>query len=289
LELQAEKTYNPSRRCTVLTTLYATDDPDLWEIALDSVLGESAPDIEVSIHLCVDGPLPERLESVLARRAPQIGLIVRNEVNLGLAKSLNRLIDTLTDEDYVFRMDADDVSLPGRFRTQIKWLEDHPEADLVGCQVMDIDDDGAELSLRVFPCSPRNAKNLLVKQNPVLHPTWCMRRTLFDDPEIRYPEAFLTEDLAFLVLMAERGRSFGNTLEVLFQWRTGSAFFRRRSSFRRGWTELVWYARAVAAVKGRFSPHMVYPVIRLLLRCLPAEAVKAIYRSGLRARLSGGR
>jgi GT2 family glycosyltransferase len=282
LEHQVKNTHNSRVKCAVITTLYKTDDPDLWVKALRSVLGEAGPDLDVAVHLCVDGPIPEKLEAVLRENSADIRKIVRNDVNRGLAVSLNRLIETMDDVDYVFRMDADDISLPGRFRAQIRWLEEHPLAWLVGCQATDIDDDGTPLGDRDFPCHPKDAKNLLVKQNPVLHPTFCMRRELLADPDIRYPEAHLTEDLAFLVRMAEKGYVFGNSPERLFQWRTGSAFFRRRSSLKRGWTEFIWYARAVRAVKGPFSPHMVFPVARLLLRCLPPGTMKALYRSGLR-------
>lgn len=282
-----ENTQNSSIKCVVLTTLYKSDDPNLWVKALDGVLGEAGPDLDVAVHLCIDGPIPLALKEFVHDQAHRIEKIVSNKSNLGLAASLNRLIDGLDDADYVFRMDADDISLPGRFRAQIRWLEAHPGAWLVGCQATDIDDDGTPIADRDFPCAPEDAKNLIMRQMPILHPTFCMRRALLDDPDIRYPEAFLTEDLAFLVQMAEKGYAFGNIPERLFQWRTGSAFFRRRSSLKRGWTEMIWYARAVRAVKGSFSPRMAFPVARLLLRCLPAGAVKAVYRTGLREALAG--
>lgn len=286
--MQSENTKNSPPACAVLTTLYRSDDLAQWHSALDSVIAQKNDGLDVRIYLCVDGPIPESHESALFHRRNDIYCIVQNEKNLGLAESLNRLIDRLEDEDFVFRMDGDDLSLPGRFKAQIDWLQAHSGVDLVGCQAMDIDDFGNPLMPRSYPVDAENAKNLLTRQNPVLHPTFCMRRSLLKDPDIRYPKAYLTEDLAFLVLMAERGYSFGNIPQRLFQWRTGSGFFRRRSSFKRALAELIWYSRAVWAVKGPASSHWVFPFARFVLRCLPTHLVQSVYRTSLRDRMARG-
>ena len=284
--MQCENEKNHILTCAVLTTLYRSDDISQWHAALDSVLYQKKDGLDVRIYLCVDGPVPETHEAALFQRSGDIFKILRNEKNLGLAESLNRLIESLGDEDFVFRMDGDDLSLPGRFRAQISWLQEHSGVDLVGCQALDIDDAGAPLRVRNYPVAAKSAKNLLTRQNPVLHPTFCMRRSLLKDPAIRYPKAYLTEDLAFLVLMAERGYAFGNIPQRLFQWRTGAAFFKRRSSVRRALAELVWYGRAVWAVKGAATHHWAFPALRFALRCLPTGMVQSIYKTGMRDRMA---
>lgn len=286
--MQCENAKDWPISCAVLTTLYRSDDLEQWNAALDSVLAQKKDGLDVRIYLCVDGPIPESHESALFHRRDDLFCVVQNEKNLGLAESLNRLIDRLGGEDFVFRMDGDDISLPGRFRAQIAWLQDHSGVDLVGCQAMDIDDRGNPVMPRSYPVEAQTAKNLLTRQNPVLHPTFCMRRSLLRDPEIRYPKAYLTEDLAFLVLMAERGYAFGNIPQRLFQWRTGAGFFRRRTSFKRAVAELVWYGRAVWAVKGPLTSHWVFPLIRFGMRCLPTQMVKSIYKTGMRERMARG-
>ncbi len=35
--------------------------------------------------------------------------IIKNKYNMGLAKTLNKLIEVLEDEEYIFRIDADDI------------------------------------------------------------------------------------------------------------------------------------------------------------------------------------
>jgi len=261
-------------------TIYKSDPVDLWELALDSLLSQA--EVELRIYVCADGPLTEGQEVLLSRRARSLYRVVRNSTNLGLAASLNRLIDELEDEVVVFRMDGDDIALPGRCVTQAGYLQAHPEVALVGCQAWDISDDGAVLGERSFPVEAEACRRLLARQNPVLHPTYCMRRDMLRDPTVRYPQAYLTEDLAFLVILAEKGVRFANVPERLFQWRTGAKFFARRSSLRRARAELTWYARAVRAVHGPFSLAMAYPLIRFAIRCLPGPVVVWLYRLKLR-------
>lgn len=266
--------------CAVLTTIYKSDPVDLWELALDSLLSQAGVDLR--IYVCADGPLTDAQEALLSRRADSLYRLIRNPKNLGLAASLNRLIDELEDEEFVFRMDGDDISLPGRCEAQVRYLQANPDVALVGCQAWDISDDGAVLGERSFPVDPAACRKLLARQNPVLHPTYCLRREVLRDPGVRYPEAYLTEDLAFLVVLAEKGVGFANIPERLFQWRTGANFFARRSSLRRARAELTWYGRAVRAVQGPYSLANAYPLIRFAIRCLPGPLVVWVYRLKLR-------
>src|SRR4051794_15110701 len=100
----------------VLMGLYSRDDPEYFDRALLSVLNQKLPDDHVlHLYLGIDGPLPASLEAVIARHASRIYRVSRSAENVGLARTLNRLIQDREDESFFFRMDADDESLPGRF------------------------------------------------------------------------------------------------------------------------------------------------------------------------------
>jgi glycosyltransferase involved in cell wall biosynthesis len=60
--------------------------------------------------------------------------VMANEVNIGVARSLNRLLDNC-DSPLVARMDADDIDLPWRYLTEIQGLAFH-RADLVFATVV---------------------------------------------------------------------------------------------------------------------------------------------------------
>lgn len=266
----------------VLMTLYEKDDPGHFETAVASIEAQDTATADIRIYLCIDGPLRPCREDWIAANNARFFKILRNPVNLGLASSLNTLIENLGTEDLVFRMDGDDISLPDRFRKQADYLQDHPTIALVGCQAHDMDEYGNRTEIRMFATDPDAVADLLYRMTPVLHPTFCMRRSILRDPKIRYPMAHLTEDLAFLITLVRQGHAIANHPDILFHWRTGPDFFARRSSVRRGSVELVWFTRALWLRKGVFTFHYIFPLMRFGLRCIPNAIMRLIYRSGLR-------
>jgi hypothetical protein len=74
-------------------------------------------------------------------------------------------------------MDADDVSHPHRFTTQIAFLERHPEIALVGSGARFIDDrNGALVMYYVPPLTHDEIRKALYFNNCFVHPTWLWRR-----------------------------------------------------------------------------------------------------------------
>lgn len=114
-------------RITILTTVY-NGAAHLQE-ALDSVRAQEYADYE---HLIVDDGSTDTTPELLARAAaadPRV-VIMRNETNRGIAASANRGL-TLARCEYVARLDADDVTLPGRFTKEVALLDADPSAVLV--------------------------------------------------------------------------------------------------------------------------------------------------------------
>lgn len=274
------------RPVAVLITLHIRDDLALFERALRSIEAQETGR-EVRIHLGCDGPLTPGQEAWLHSNGHRFHRIERTAACRGLAAALNRLIDGLEEEEFVFRMDGDDISLPGRFARQIALLEEDRGLSLAGAQAEDIDDEGRVLGPRRFPTGPREIRAALHRANPVLHPSICFRRAIFSDPRVRYPQAHLCEDLALLVALHALGHRAANHPEVLLQWRTGAGFYRRRRDPRRGLAEMTWHFRALRLDHARLTPRAIYPLMRLLLRLLPAGVVERLYRSGLRAAVLG--
>ena len=52
-------------------------------------------------------------------------------------------------------MDSDDISLPDRIEKQICFLNEHPEIDVVGGAINEIDEEGCEsVNTFVYPATP---------------------------------------------------------------------------------------------------------------------------------------
>ncbi len=266
----------------VLMTLHRGDSIAYLETALKSVEAQEGTS-GIHIYLACDGALTPEQEIWLELNKGRFFKVRHNPECIGLARSLNRMIDILGEEEFVFRMDADDISHPRRFATQIDFLRTYPDVALVGCQVQDIDEQGQVSGSRNYPLSPQDARKSLTRLIPLLHPTFCLRRQVFRDPRVRYPNAHLTEDLAFLVRLSQLGIGIANVPQTLFSWRVGAGFFKRRTSLRRGLAECKWYARAVFHQKGLFSLSYIYPLLRLIMRVLPSGIMRRLYQSDLRS------
>lgn len=100
--------------------------------------------------------------------------VLRHETPQGVAGSLNHGLE-VTDSELVGRMDADDLTLPWRFRLQLPALH---EADLVFGSMLLIDGAGRPAGLSSpWPVRPAAAALHLLFENPFAHPTMVGRRT----------------------------------------------------------------------------------------------------------------
>jgi glycosyltransferase involved in cell wall biosynthesis len=97
--------------------------------ALMSVLNQDYRPIE--IICCDDGSTDASYDRLLtiAQQYPELQ-VVKHENNQGIAATRNTALSRASG-DYIAFMDADDVWINGKLRTQIEWLTNHPEHDMV--------------------------------------------------------------------------------------------------------------------------------------------------------------
>lgn len=271
---------NPLPPVAILTTLYARDSLPFAKEALASIANQTYPADLIRIYLYVDGPVPESHETFLEENRRTFFRLIRNDTNRGLAIGLNVLLDALQDETYVFRMDLDDLSLPTRLEKQVAFMQANPEIDLCGCNSFEIDDQARPINRRDYPETHESIVARLPRCNPVLHPTYCIRRSSLVAKPIRYPHYLLNEDLGFVFFAAKHGWRLHNLQERLFCWRTGAKFFKRRT-LKRSWTEFCIYIQGCWWLWGP-SFRLLWPIVRLFTRLAPDFLTHRIYRSSLR-------
>ncbi|WP_375388150.1 glycosyltransferase family 2 protein [uncultured Amnibacterium sp.] len=125
----------------------------------------------------VDDGSTDATGEVLSRIADRRLRVVRHERPQGVASSLNEAL-ARTDSRVVARMDADDVSLPWRFRVQLPALSG---ADHVFGALVLIDGRGRPTGLAdPSPVSTEQAPLHLLLENPFAHPTLVARRTALE-------------------------------------------------------------------------------------------------------------
>lgn len=105
--------------------------------AVESMLWQEVPSgCHYEVLVLDDGSTDDTsavLERISAKPHGRRLRVLRNEVNLGVSPSRNRLIEAAADAQYFFVMDADDIALPGRIVAQVEALD--AGHDLVGTNV----------------------------------------------------------------------------------------------------------------------------------------------------------
>ena len=185
--------------------------------AIDSILNQSYDNFEFII---VDDASDVETADICEKYASKFSKIklIRNENNLGLTRSLNIGLKHAKGK-YIARMDADDISLPDRFTTQIEYLESTPDIGLVGSFYDEIDEKGLVIRKNVnFPTEPIIIHWRLFFENPIPHPPIMMRNNLIDELNGYNENVKYSQDYELFSRLRMKTK-ISNIPEVLYRWR----------------------------------------------------------------------
>ncbi len=209
--------------------------------------------------------------------------VVKLPVNGGLTKALNVGLQHVTG-DLVARMDSDDIAAPNRFELQERFLEEHPEIDIVGGSMQEFDDEHECLNVRHYPQTHEEACKYIVKACPLAHPAVMMRKRMFDEG-LKYDERYrMSQDIKLWYDAILAGYKIANLPDVCLYFRQQGDVFRRRSRVK-AWNEFKIYMNGIYRMHGLFTLAYRYPIARYIFRNLPPSMVKRIYESGMRKRV----
>lgn len=199
--------------------------------ALDSLFAQTFQDFE--IILCEDGSSDNTYDIALANQQqhPDRIVLLRNEHNMGLNQTLNNCI-AVARGDYFARMDGDDISLPERFETEVKFLDEHPQYAIVSTPMIYFDENGE--FRRVRGGGEPKIKDL-VKKTPHCHAPCMVRREAYlkVGGYTVSPKLLRVEDYHLwykMYLAGFRGYNLGEPLYAMRDDRNATA--RRKMKFR---------------------------------------------------------
>jgi glycosyltransferase involved in cell wall biosynthesis len=146
--------------------------------AVESILRQSFSDVEFVI---VDDSSTDSTPEVLDMFDDLRIVRLRNEKNVGVARSLNRGVQVAQGE-YIARQDADDISQPKRLLEQAGYLDQNPRVGVVGTATAWIDAEGRWLE-KIWPTGGTNAElqALMLSTCPLVHGSTMYRRRSFDE------------------------------------------------------------------------------------------------------------
>lgn len=213
-------------RISVIMGIY--NCADTLEEALDSLLEQTYQNFEVV--MCDDGSKDNTVEIAqqYTVQYPDKFILLRNETNLGLNKTLNKCLKEAKGE-YIARMDGDDISLPERFQKEMDALDAHPEFVVVSTPMIFFDENG---DWKVGTAIEFPTRKDFIKHSPFFCHAPCMIRKEVlvevdgyseDDRTLRFEDCHL-----WYKIYAQGYRGF-NLMEPLYKMRDDEKAFKRRN------------------------------------------------------------
>ena len=211
-------------KVSVLTPLFNPPEPYLREM-MDSILNQTLADFEfILLNDCPDDIRSEKI--VLSYDDKRI-VYLKNDTNLGIAASRNKLID-LAHSDYLAVVDHDDVSLPSRLQKEVDFLDAHPNCGVVSSWYKKIY--GRRNLIRKRPQSNDEIVDAMRLGCAIIHPAAMLRKSVLNQFHIRYENEFSpAEDYALFARLIGK-TEFHNLQEVLLLYRnfSGNASHQKR-------------------------------------------------------------
>ena len=248
-------------RISVLMGVYNAEDR-----IRDAVLTiEQQTDQRIEFVICDDASTDHTYQMLeeLADIYPNI-VLLRNEVNQGLAFALNRCLMN-SHGSYIARMDSDDLCKPERFKIQRNFLEEHPEYDLVGTGMIMVDEKGRQTYSRNKCVQDTDT---LPKKVPFFHPTVLMHRYVLEQLGGYSVEKYTRRcgDLEMWYRFFHSGFRGYNLPDYLYIKTQGIDDYRRRKVIH-GWEMFIINLRGLRLIKAPWYKYLVAikPVISAMV------------------------
>jgi len=243
-------------------------------LAVGSILRQSFHDWELII--LNDASTDDSLNVMRSFDDARIRLVEGDE-NLGLSARLNMAVDMARGQ-YFARMDQDDISYPDRIEKQLKYLQEHPDVDLLGTSTTVFR--GAGEALGCLPVADEHEQICARPWNGfhLPHPTWMGRSSWFQ--QHRYDSAADGAEDQYLLLRSYRNSHFACLKEPLLAYREGVRPLKKMARARRIFAQA--YVRYLASKK-RYA--MIAMVLPLVFMKMGADILYSIGISGARNRL----
>ncbi len=219
-----------NKKFSVSICVYYKDNPEWFELAVQSILNQTIKPNEVV--LVVDGPSPENLSKIIKKyEKNNIFKIIWLPNNLGHGNARRVGLEN-TSNELVALMDADDICLPNRFEQQLKYFEDNPELDIVGGDIAEfIDLESNIVGKRVVPQKDKEIKDYMKKRCPFNQMTVMFKKSSVMKAG-GYLDWFCDEDYYLWIRMFLNKAIFANTGTVLVNVRVGKDMYARRGGIK---------------------------------------------------------
>ena len=211
-------------------SIYKNETIDNFKTAIESVLNQTIKPDE--IVLVRDGKVSDELQYTIDHYVEKFAITyLPLEKNQGLGRALAYGLEH-TKNDIVARMDTDDICMPNRFELQMAYINAHPEADVVGGQIIEfLDNPNNQLGIRNVPLWHGDICEFMKRRNPFNHMTVVFKKSKVIAAG-NYQDMHFVEDYYLWCRMALMGCEFANVPDVVVLARTGKDMYKRRGGLK---------------------------------------------------------
>lgn len=269
---------------SVLMSIYCKENVKYFVKSMESILNqELKPD---EIILVKDGPLPKELDIEIEKfviKNENIK-IIKLEKNMGLGEALKIGLLHCSNE-FVARMDTDDIAKPNRFKEQIKVFKNNPKIDMVGSIIDEFEEIDEEISILGVRKVPEVNENIIKKlkfSNAFNHPTVMFKKSKVLEAGNYNEEFNKLEDYYLWVRMALNNCNFYNIQESLLYFRVTKDTNKRRSGIKMYLGDLKLHSYFLKNDFINYGEYLRNIIIWGIYRIFPMKIVKYLQKKLLR-------
>jgi len=265
---------------SILISIYHKERAEYFDRCMQSIWDEQIMKPN-EIILVQDGYLTEALYKIISQWKEKLGSQFKTivlEENVGLGQALNEGLKHCSN-NWIARMDTDDIAMPDRFEKQSCYLKNHPEIDVLGSWISEFDDSPQNTSgERTLPGTHHDIVQYAKYRNPINHMT-----VMFRKKAVKAVGGYLPmrgfEDYWLWIRMLKEGYVFANIEGVLVYARTGDSMLERRRGWRYIKDEINFEKNGWALGFFSFYDLLRNIIIRFVARLLPSTVLKKVYNA----------
>lgn len=215
---------------SVLMSLYIKEQPEFLDKALNSIVNQTLTPNEVVVVL--DGPITSELEKVIKRYVNEFNYIrtVPLDKNVGLANALNEGLK-FCNNNYVFRMDTDDIAVKTRCSKQLQYLLEK-DLDILGSNIKEFTEQVSNVKVsKKMPLTQNEIIKYAKYRNPFNHPSVLFKKD-FIIKLGGYKDFPLFEDYELWIRAIQAGAKCANLDNDLVLMRGNLNMYKRRGGMK---------------------------------------------------------
>ncbi|TLS77479.1 glycosyltransferase [Photobacterium damselae] len=217
-------------KVAVALSIYKSDTIECLQEAINSILKQTYRNFDLYIE--VDGKVDNNILNYLEiLECNENVFIDYHSENKGLAFRLNQIIDTVVNKGgykFIARMDADDISHVNRFEEQVSFLLENDFIDVIGSDIIEIDEYGNEVFYKKMEKDFDKIKHNIIKKCPFNHPSVMFKIEIFNEGFRYDPKLINTQDYYLWIDLLSSGKVFSNINKPLLKFRVNESFHSRR-------------------------------------------------------------